>query len=473
MSLLVTGAPPAFGKRLSSRILAAFMGFVAVCAPAHADTINGALAGAYNNNPTLNAQRAATRAADEGIAIAKSGYRPTITANANIGLSRTASNNPATALSPGNTVTELAPGSFGVVVNQTLWDSYLTQNSVEAARAAVRASQEALRNAEQNILFNAASAYLDVDRDRSILSFQRRNLEFLNEQVRSEQARFDVGEATRTDVAQARASRAAAEAQVSTAAANLRSSEAVYRQIIGNDPGKLSPVKGVAKLVPRSVKGAMPIALAEHPAIKSTEHVVDQALYNVKTAESGLLPRVDLQGQVTRGFDQSANASVTESSSITATLSVPIYQGGSQSATIRQNKEVLGQRRIQVDESVDSVRAAVVSAYSQYEGALAALQANRAQLEAANLALSGAVEERKVGQRTTLDVLDTQTQVINAQIALANSSRNLKVAGYAILSAIGRLNAKRLSLQVAHYDPDEHKEAVQDKWFGLRTPSGN
>jgi outer membrane protein len=126
-----------------------------------------------------------------------------------------------------------------------------------------------------------------------------------------------------------------------------------------------------------------------------------------------------------------------------------------------------------VDESVDSVRAAVVSAYSQYEGALASLQANRAQLEAANLALSGAVEERKVGQRTTLDVLDTQTQVINAQIALANSSRNLKVAGYAILSAIGRLNAKRLSLQVAHYDPDEHKEAVQDKWFGLRTPSGN
>lgn len=438
-----------------------------------AETINGALASAYNNNPTLNAQRAATRAADENIAIAKSGYRPTITANANIGLSRVATNNPPSLFSAGNTVTELAPGGFGVTVNQTLWDSYLTRNSVDAARAAVRASQEALRNAEQNILFNAATAYIDVLRDRAILGFQRKNLEFLNEQVRSEQARFDVGEATRTDVAQARASRAEARALVSNAAATLKSNEAVYRQIVGNNPARLRPVKGVARLVPKATKSGMSIALAEHPAIKSTEHIVDQAVFNVKAAESGLLPRVDLQGNVSRNFDQSSTASVTESSSVTATLTVPIYQAGQQAATVRQNKEVLGQRRIEVDQSVDNVRAAVVSAYSQYQGAAASLEANQAQLRAANLALAGAVEERKVGQRTTLDVLNTQTQVINAQIALANSSRNLKVAGYAILSAIGRLDAKRLGLRVAHYDPNLHKEAVQDKWFGLRIPSGN
>ena len=429
-----------------------------------AETINSALASAYNNNPTLNAQRAATRAVDESIAIAKSGYRPTVTANANIGLSRTTA---------GGTETNLAPGGFGVVINQTLWDSYLTQNNVNSAQAAVSASQQALRNAEQNILFNGAAAYLDVLRDRSIVSFQRKSLEFLNEQVRSEQTRFDVGEATRTDVAQARASRAAAQAAVSLAAANLKSSEAVYRQIIGNNPKKLSLVKGVDKKFPLSTGKGMVIAQREHPAIKSTEFLVDQAIFNVKSAESGLLPRVDLQASATRNFDQNTTTSVIDNQSVTATLTVPIYQGGAQSGQIRQNKETLGQRRIEVDESVDSVRAAVVSAYSQYEGAKAALTANQEQLKAAKLALEGAVEERKVGQRTTLDVLDTQTQVINAQIALANSSRDIKVAGYAILSAIGRLSAKNLGLQVAVYEPEVHKKAVEDKWFGLRTPSGN
>ena len=448
------------------------------------ETINSALASAYNNNPTLNAQRAATRAADENIPIAKSGYRPTITANANIGLSRTIFNNSDTRLarSPsgnfvqvpiGSTQTNLVPRGFGVVINQTLWDSYLTRNNVNAAEAAVSASQQALRNAEQNILFNGAAAYLDVLRDRSIVTFQRRNLEFLNEQVRSEQTRFEVGEATRTDVAQARASRAAAQAAVSLAAANLKSSEAVYRQIIGKDPKKLSSVKGVGRKIPGSTGKGIAIAQSEHPAIKSTQFLVDQAIFNVKAAESGLLPRVDLQAQAIRNYETNSRTTSATNQSVTATLSVPIYQGGAQSGQIRQNKETLGQRRIEVDESVDSVRAAVVSSYSQYQGAKASFAANQEQLKAAQLALEGAVEERKVGQRTTLDVLDTQTQVINAQIALANSSRDIKVAGYAILSAIGRLSAKNLGLQVAIYKPELHKEEVEDKWFGLRTPSGN
>jgi len=436
--------------------------------PASAETINSALAAAYHNNPTLNAQRAATRVLDENVAIAKSGYRPTVTGTANIGLSRTKSSGLA-----GASTTNLAPGQFGVVINQTLWDSLLTQNTVNAARAGVSAQQEALRNSEQNILFNGASAYLDVMRDRAILNFQKRNLEFLQEQVRSEQARFDVGEATRTDVAQARASRAEAQALVSNAQANLSSSEAIYRQIIGHKPKNLQPVKGVVRLVPKSVAAAMRIAEREHPAIRSTEFMVDQAIFNVKAAESGLLPTIGLQGSATRSFDQSAGSSVADNLSVSATLTVPIYQAGRQSATVRQRKESLGQSRIQVDESVDNVRASVVSAFSQYKGARASLIANQEQVRAAKLALEGAVEERKVGQRTTLDVLNTQTQVINAQISLTTSSRNLKVAGYAILSAIGRLNPGRLGLQVATYDPNDHLEAVEDKWYGLRVPSGN
>ena len=439
---------------------------------AQSETINAALVSAYNNNPTLNAARASTRVADEGVAIAKSGYRPSLFGSANIGLSEATNyvNPSAVGVTGGRTTLE--PGGFGVTISQTLWDSLLTQNNVLAAKSAVFASREALRNSEQNILFNGASAYLDVIRDRAILVYQRKNLEFLNEQVRSEQARFDVGESTRTDVAQAQARRAAAVAAVSLAEANLKTSEAVYRQIIGNKPGRLQPVKGVSKLVPKNINVGMKIAEIEHPAIKSTEHLVDQAIYNVKAAESGLLPSVTLDGSVSRSYDTSAAFSRTDSASVTATLTVPIYQQGRQSGLVRQNKETVGQRRIEVDQSVDNVRAAVVSAYSQYEGARASLEANTEQLRAARLALEGAVEERRVGQRTTLDVLDTQTDVIDAQIAIANSSRDYKAAGYAILSAIGRLDVKTLGLKVAAYEPEDHYLEVKDKWFGLRIPSG-
>ena len=175
--------------------------------------------------------------------------------------------------------------------------------------------------------------------NRQILQYRNRSLDFLNEQVRSEKARFEVGEATRTDVAQAESSRAAAISRVSLAKANLASSEAVYVQIIGRLPGKLRAVKGVAHLVPRSMHRAMRLAELNHPAVKSTEHLVDQALFNVKSSESAYLPRVDLSKKRYKNFDQSSAASVSENFSVSATLSVPIYQGGRQSAQIRQNKE--------------------------------------------------------------------------------------------------------------------------------------
>ena len=160
------------------------------------------------------------------------------------------------------------------------------------------------------------------------------------------------------------------------------------------------------------------------------------------------------------------------SASVTATLRVPIYQGGLVSAQVRQNKENLGQLRIEKDASVDNVRAAVVSAYSQLESAKASAIANEAQLSAANLALQGTIEERRVGQSTTLDVLNTQQEVITAQIALANSRHDVVVASYAALSSIGGLSAAKLGLNVETYEPEEHYYEVKDKWFGLRTPDG-
>ena len=446
-----------------------------------AETIQSALAAAYRNNPSLNAQRAATRVADEAVAIAKSGWRPTVIASGDvsklwrktrIGRSSKAVNQFGIPTGPQRSVTtsRLTPGGFGVTISQSLWDSFKTRNDVGAAKSAVRASQETLRNVEQNVLFDAASAYMDVIRDQAISGFRAKNLAFLNEQVRSERARFEVGESTRTDVAQAEAGRASALAELSRAKGNLQASKAIYRQIIGRDPKNLRKTSGIRKLLPRNLQGSIAIAQSEHPAIRATEFLVDQAAYNVKSSESSLLPTITLQGQLSRRYAGDYNGTTTDDAQITASLNVPIYQAGRQSGLVRQNKETLGQRRIEVDQTVDNVRAAVVSAYSQLEAAISAVSANRTQVRAAELALSGAVEERKVGQRTTLDVLNTQQSLINAQISLVSAEREVVVAGYALMSAIGRLSARKLGLRVKLYDPVEHYLAVKDKWYGLRTP---
>ena len=436
-------------------------------AASHAESLAEALALAYSNNPTINAQRASTRAVDENIAIAKSAKRPVIFGNADVNRQWS---HTTTAL--GTTSTDLVAGGFGITISQTLFDGFKTQNSIAAAEAAVQASRETLRNVEQNTLFDAVAAYMDVIRDGAVAGYRAQALEFLNEQVRSERARFDVGESTRTDVSQAEARRALAEAQRAAANASLKSSAAVYRQVIGKDPNRLKMPGRPSRHLPRTLDAALSQALANHPAILATQHLVDQALFNVKTAEGDLLPKVVLEGSANRRFNPSPTVSRSDSAQVTARLTVPIYQGGRVSAQVRQNKETLGQRRIEVDQAVDNVRAAVVSAYSQFEAASAQIEALSAQLSAARLALQGAMEERKVGQRTTLDVLNTQQEVINAQISLASAERDVIVAAYALVSATGSLSASGLGLAVARYDPEDHYLAVKDKWYGLRTPDG-
>jgi len=430
-----------------------------------AETISGALAKAYENNSELNSARAGVRVTDEGVAIAKSGWRPVVGATASINYTS-------------QTGSRLTTGSFGVAIEQTLFDGFRTKNNVAASKARVLASNESLRNTEQNILFNAAAAYMDVIRDRAIAALRAQNLAFLEEQVRAARSRFEVGEGTRTDVAQAEAQRAAAVAQLAAARAQAKSSEAVYHQVVGTEPGSLRGAGPLAKLLPKSMEAALTVGAIEHPAIRATEHLVDVAAFTVKSAEGALLPSLTAQAGVSHGFTDRSPPSFlspggqSNSASIGATLSIPLYQGGRVAAQIRQSKESLGQARIDVDVSRDQVRAAVVSAWSQYYAAAEGVAANREVVEAARLALNGVVEERNVGQRTTLDVLNAQADVIAAQINLVSSERDVVVASYAILSAMGRLSVHTLGLNVAVYDPKEHYEAVKDKWFGLRTPDG-
>ncbi|MCX7305369.1 MAG: TolC family outer membrane protein [Hyphomicrobiales bacterium] len=437
---------------------------------ASAESLFGALAKAYQLNSTLNYDRAGARVTDENVPIAKSGWRPTVAGSGTIDYTSTKES------------TRLTTGSFGVQINQMLFDGFQTTNNVRSAEAQVQASFESLRNQEQNTLFDAASAYMDVIRDRQIAVLTEQNLQFLTEQSRAARSRFEVGEGTRTDVAQADASRSAAVAQLAAARAQAEVSEATYRQVIGDAPGKLQPGKPLAKMLPKNIDSAVAIAADDHPAIIATEHLVDAAAFAVKSSEGALLPQVSASAGVQRNYrNTEANGlpgvgstadGTYDSATIGATLTIPIYTGGRVSGLVRQSKESLGQARIQVDVSRDQVRQAVVSAWTQYIAAQQSVIANREQVAAQQLALNGVIEERNVGQRTTLDVLDSQADVITAQISLVSAQRDVVVASYAIVSAIGALSAERLGLNVTVHRPQEHYDAVKNKWGGLKTPDG-
>ena len=449
--------------RLRVMICGAAMATV-LAAQAQADTIKAALAAAYNHNATLNAQRAATRAADEALAQAKSGFRPIISGTASYGFVETSNN--LTGSSSSN------PYGYGITISQNLFNGFRTVNNIAAAEASIRGSREQLRRIEQQTLQSAASAYVDVLEAREVVSIRSRNISFLSEQFRSSQARLEVGEGTRTDVAQSQARLGLARATLSVARANLETARAVYFQIIGRRPKNLSWPSGPSYLYASSLQSAMQIAANEHPAVRLSQHAVDAAAFNVKVREGAFLPQVSLNGSANRSFNQPTRGTRSSSLSATVNVTVPIYQGGLASSQVRERKEILAQSRIQVDEARDQVRAGVVNAWSSLQAARSNERANQGALRAARLALSGVVEERNVGQRTQLDVLDAQSTVLDSQIALLSARKAKIAAGYALVAAMGRLSSQKLRLHVRHYQPKEHYEAVKDLWFGLRTPSG-
>ncbi len=431
---------------------------------ANAESLRAALAAAYNHNPSLNAQRAATRAVDEGLPQAKSADRPTVTGDTDFGVTVNRSN------VSGRTSNN--PFGFGITINQNLFNGFQTRNRIEQSEAAIRGSREQLRNVEQTILQSAAQAYVDVLEAREVVEIRRKDISFLKEQLRSSQARLDVGEGTRTDVAQSRARLGTAQATLAVAQSTLQTSEAVYFEIIGRRPTRLNWPTGPVRLYAKSLQSGLAVAANEHPAIRATKHAVDAAAFNVKAVEGQYLPSVNLRGSASQRYNSGSRGVNTSSASATVNVTVPIYQGGLTSSQVREAKEFLAQNRILVDEARDQIRSAVVSAWSSLVAARANVIAIEGTLRAARLALAGVIEERNVGQRTQLDVLDEQSVVLDAEVALVDARSARITAGYALVAAIGRLNSKTLGLNVRHYEPKEHYRAVKDLWFGLRTPSG-
>lgn len=433
-----------------------------------AETLESALAHAYSRNASLNAQRASVRATDENVARAKSGYRPQINASADIGRSFTEFDRGA----GGSNITRLTPRGVGIQVEQSIFNGNRTTNAVRQAESSVLGARETLSNNEQNTLFDAATAYMNVLRDTAILDLQRNNVEVIDEQLRQTRDRFNVGEVTRTDVAQAESRLAASRSQASLAEANLRASIAQYRQIVGVEPRQLAPGRPLDRLLPRTVDGALKIAFNEHPAIKAALHGVDVAELQVRIEQGALAPQVGVRGTVAQRFDNQVAGDSALTASVVAQLTVPIYDGGQAYASTRQAKETVGQRRLEADSIRDQVRAAVVASWGQLEAARAQIQAAQAQIDAAETALSGVREEARVGQRTTLDVLNAQQELLNARVNLITAQRDRVVASYAVVQAMGRLNSRALGLAVNHYSPTIHYEQVKDLWGGLTTPDG-
>jgi outer membrane protein len=448
-------------------------------AGARAQTLEAALVFAYQNNPTLNAQRALVRATDENVPQALAGYRPraSLTANAGYQTLTTTTREIGSTTPPGTApiFTQSganAPRGVGATVTQTLLNGFQTANRTRQAESQVLAARETLRNTEQTVLLTAVTAYMNLLRDLAILSLQRSNMEVLEEQLRQTRTRLDSGNVTATDVSQAEARLAVGRTQVFAAEAGVATSRAVFRQVIGFEPGRLVPATSVDRFSPRSLPDAIMAGTAQHPTVALAQHNVDVALHQVKVAEGALYPTVTLQGSVQKNYDTTLNALETFSASAATQLSVPLYQGGAEYSAIRQAKETQGQRRLDLDVARDQARVQVIQAWAQLEASKRSIESTTGQVTSAESALNGVREEARLGQRTTLDVLNAQQELVNARIALVTAQRDRIVNSYALLGAIGRLGPDVLGLSVPLYSARVHYHQVRDAWIGVRTPDG-
>jgi outer membrane protein len=438
--------------------------------PARSEGLQEALAKAYQTNPQLNAERARQRATDENVPQALSGYRPQIIASLSAGLQAVRN------LLPDNTFqsASLKPWTIGVTVTQTLFNGFKTANSVRVAELQVRSGREALRNVGQGVLLDAVTAYTNVLANQSLVEAQRSNVAFLRETLGITQKRLNAGDVTPTDTAQAEARLSRGLADLNAAEVSLAISQATYTQVIGNAPALLRPAETVDRFLPRSRDDATGLAFREHPAVMAAGFDVDVASTSIHVAESSLMPTITLQGNASRSkqSDPSLTTFGTDQASITGLLTQPIYDGGLAASQTRQAKEVAAQSRLVLDQVRNQARTAAIGAWVANEGAKIAVSASESEVRAATVALQGVQKEAAGGQRTTVDVLNSQQDLILAKARLIGAQRDRVIASYTLLSAIGRLDVKTLSLNTPDYLPEVHYHQVRDAWHGLRTPSG-
>jgi outer membrane protein len=438
--------------------------------PAAAESLPDALARAYQTNPLLNAERARQRATDESVPQALAGYRPQIVATLSAGLQQVRN------LLPDNTVQSatLKPWQIGVTVTQVLFNGFKTANSVRVAELQVSSGREALRNVGQGVLLDAVTAYTNVLANQSLVEAQRANVAFLRETQSITQKRLNAGDVTPTDTAQAEARLNRGLSDLNAAEVALAISQATYAQVIGNPPSQLQPAQTVDRFGPRNREDATQLAFNQHPAVMAAGFDVDVASTTIRVAESSLLPTITVQGNASKSRDNDPTLGTrgTEQASVMGQLNQPIYDGGTAASQTRQAKELASQSRMVLEQVRNQARTAAVSAWVANEGAKVAVSAAESEVRAATVALAGVQKEAAGGQRTTVDVLNSQQDLILAKARLIGAQRDRVIASFTLLSAIGRLDVKTLNLNTPDYLPEVHYHQVRDAWHGLRTPSG-
>ncbi len=444
-----------------------------VAGPAWGDTLREALNAAYRTNPTLTGQRAALKVTDSSVAIARAAGRPQVSAVVGVNRDLTAS----------GSLRRLGKGPYltgGVDVSYPLFNGGSVRNSITAAKTRVEAGRATLRAVEGDVFTEAVAAYMDVIRDRSIVELNENQVKVLGTNLEAARDRFEIGDVTRTDVAQSEARQALARSQLDTARGRLTSSEENYRRVIGQRPGVLAPPPPLPPL-PDTPDQAVRIALVNNPDFIAITRQAEAARFDIRVAEAARLPTVSgvasgdyvntLVGDVGSDFSGNSNPRSGTSTSVGVQGRIPLYQGGLPSARIAQSIALEGQTLEQRVATERAVIATTRSAFATYNAALSAVGSNQIAVQANELALEGARAENSVGTRTILEVLNAEQELLNAQVALVTARRDSYVAGFQLLNAMGQAEADDLGLEGgALYDPLGNYRSVAGNWNDWSTP---
>ncbi len=435
--------------------------------PALADDLRSALVSAYQTNPTLAAARENQKAVDESVNIAKAPGLPSLSGQATF-----------------TDFIKKSPNSFtapdralDVQANLSvpLYSGGAVKNGVRAAETRVKAGQADLRGSESGLFSQVVAAYLDVISNEAIVGLGQNNVNVLGVSVQSTRDRFEIGDLTRTDVAQSQSRLAVARSNLRLQRANLAAAREKYIQLVGRPPMVLDPPPPLPGM-PASADEAIQSALDNNPDLIASRIRSKAAGYDVAVAGSGRLPKVsffsgvdytDYMGTLGAGTVPAgtlAQRSTTAQAGIRATI--PIFSGGLPAAQQRQARAREGAALDQEIGVERAVIAGVRSAYSQWQAAGEVIGSNQQAVDAAALSLEGVRAENSVGNRTILDILNAEQELLNAQVNLVTARRNAYVAGFNLLSAMGKAEARDLGLEGGvFYDPMTNYNRVRGKFF--------
>jgi len=441
------------GRLLAATLIAGSAAVTLGAAPARSETLSDAIAMAYDTNPTLQAQRATQRALDETYVQARSGWRPTLNLQAvasyeELRIPRQALNIGERTLERGNS------GALNFTLTQPIWTGGRTASAVSAAQADVLQGRENLRRLEGQVLGGVIQAYEDVRRDQEALGIRQEDLGVLQKQLDESRARFDVGELTRTDVAQSEARFAAAQALLQSAVAQLAISRANYAALVGQNPGQLAGEPSLAYLLPGNVDDAFDIAEKYNPQLRAQQFAEAASRARVAGARAERMPRLDVQatGRFTGApLDPFVQDHFRRDITTSAVVTVPLFSGGLTSSRIRQAIERNNADRITIEAQRRAVLQQVTQSWNQLIAARANIGSDTEQVRAAEIASEGTKQELGVGLRTTLDVLNADVELRNAQLSLVVARHDEYLAAANVLLAMGRLEARDLIPTVPQY----------------------